>query len=189
MSISLRSRHLKLCADLGRIFVRYGHSDLAVGGGLEAGLLEGEQAPPGEAGSSGRRAERGENLARDLEAMGPAFVKAGQPLSTRPDLLSLAYLVALSRLQDNVEPFDSREAERILAEELGVRISRAFSRFDSEPIASASLGEVHCAEMRDGRPVAVKIQRPGVRQKVASDLEAMEEVTRAMSTWSGSRRI
>jgi ubiquinone biosynthesis protein len=182
MSVSLKPRHLKLYADLGRIFVRYGRSDLAVGGGLEAGLLEGEQAPSEGEGGGGDRTERGEGLARDLESMGPTFVKAGQLLSTRPDLLPVEYLVALTRLQDSVEPFDSEEAERILAEELGVRISKAFSRFDSEPIASASLGQVHYAEMRDGRPVAVKIQRPGVRQQVASDLEAMEDVAEVMAT-------
>jgi len=182
MSISLKPKHLKLYADLGRLFVRYGRSDLAAGGGLEAGLLEGEQAPPNPDGGDGGRTGRGENLARDLEAMGPTFVKAGQLLSTRPDLLPVEYLVGLSRLQDEVEPFASEEAERILAEELGVRISKAFSRFDSEPFASASLGQVHYAEMRDGRPVAVKIQRPGVRQQVASDLEAMEEVAQTMST-------
>lgn len=179
MSISLKPRHLKLYADLGKILVRYGRSDLAVGGGLEAGLLEGEQAPPDEEGGGSKR---GEGLARDLEAMGPTFVKAGQLLSTRPDLLPVEYLLALSRLQDKVEPFDSDEAEGILAEELGVRISKAFSRFDSEPFASASLGQVHYAEMRDGRPVAVKIQRPGVRQRVASDLEAMEEIAEVMAT-------
>ncbi len=182
MSVSLKPRHLKLYADLGRIFVRYGRRDLAVGGGLEAGLIEGEQDPEGEEGVSGKRTDRAENLARDLEAMGPTFVKAGQLLSTRPDLLPVEYLVALTRLQDEVEPFDSDEAERILAEELGVRISKAFSRFDSEPVASASLGQVHYAEMRDGRPVAVKIQRPGVRQQVASDLEALEEVAATMAT-------
>ena len=182
MALSLKPRHLKLYAELGRIFVRYGRSDLAEGGGLEAGLLEGEQAPAEGEGGDGDRTKRGERLARDLEAMGPTFVKAGQLLSTRPDLLPVEYLVALSRLQDEVEPFDSEESERILAEELGVRISKAFSRFDSEPIASASLGQVHYAEMRDGRPVAVKIQRPGVRQQVASDLEAMEEIAEMMAT-------
>jgi len=181
MSVSLKPRHLKLYADLGRIFVRYGRSDLAAGGGLEAGLLEGEPAPSEVEGGNGKRTRKGEDLASDLEAMGPTFIKAGQLLSTRPDLLPMEYLVGLSRLQDKVEPFDSEEAERILAEELGVRISKAFSRFDSEPIASASLGQVHYAEMRDGRPVAVKIQRPGVRQQVASDLEAMEKVAEVMA--------
>ena len=181
MSISLKPRHLKLYADLGRLFVRYGRSDLAAGGGLEEGLLEGEQASPNGEGETDR-GKRGEDLARDLEAMGPTFVKAGQLLSTRPDLLPVEYLLGLSRLQDEVEPFDSEEAERILAEELGVRISKAFSRFDSEPIAAASLGQVHYAEMRDGRPVAVKIQRPGVRQRVASDLEAMEKIAEVMAT-------
>jgi ubiquinone biosynthesis protein len=181
MSISLKPRHLKLYADLGRIFVRYGRADLAVGGGLEEGLLEGEQAPLEGEGGNGDRAKRGEGLARDLEAMGPTFVKAGQLLSTRPDLLPVEYLLGLSRLQDEVEPFGSEEAELILTEELGVRISKAFSRFDSEPVASASLGQVHYAEMRDGRPVAVKIQRPGVRQQVASDLEAIEEIAELMA--------
>jgi ubiquinone biosynthesis protein len=181
MSVSLKPRHLKLYADLARIFVRYGRSDLAEGGGLEAGLVQGEQAPSEVEGGNGARASKGESLASDLESMGPTFIKAGQLLSTRPDLLPVEYLVGLSRLQDEVEPFDSDEAERILAEELGVRISKAFSRFDSVPIASASLGQVHYAEMRDGRPVAVKIQRPGVRQQVASDLEAMEKVAEVMA--------
>jgi ubiquinone biosynthesis protein len=181
MSVSLKPRHLKLYADMAGIFVRYGRSDLAVGAGLEAGLVEGEKAPREREGGNGDRATRGENLASDLEAMGPTFVKAGQLLSTRPDLLPEEYLVGLSRLQDEVEPFGSEEAERILTEELGVRISKAFSRFDSEPIASASLGQVHYAELRDGRPVAVKIQRPGVRQQVASDLEAMEKVAEVLA--------
>jgi len=182
MSISLKPRHLKLYADLGKIFVRYGRSDLAAGGGLEEGLLEGEQAPEAAEGGDADRTKRGEGLARDLEAMGPTFVKAGQLLSTRSDLLPMEYLLALTRLQDNVEPFDSEEAQRILTEELGVRISKAFSRFDAEPIASASLGQVHYAEMRDGRSVAVKIQRPGVREQVGSDLEALEEIAEVMAT-------
>jgi predicted unusual protein kinase regulating ubiquinone biosynthesis (AarF/ABC1/UbiB family) len=123
----------------------------------------------------------GEGLARDLEAMGPTFIEVGQLLSTRLDLLPVEYLMALSGLQDRVEPFDSAEAEEILVAELGVRISKAFSRFDSEPIASASLGQVHYAEMRDGRPVAVKIQRPGARTQVISDLQAMEDIAEVMA--------
>ncbi len=181
MSVSLKPRHLKLYADLARMFVRYGRSDLAVRGGLEAGLFEGDEPSAEGEGGNGDRSRKGESLASDLEAMGPTFIKVGQLLSTRPDLLPLEYLVGLSRLQDDVEPFGAEEAEKILAEELGVRISKAFSRFDSNPIASASLGQVHYAEMRDGRPVAVKIQRPGVRQQVASDLEAMEKVAEVMA--------
>ena len=176
MAISLKPTHLKLYTDLVRLFMRYGRTDLVRGGGLEAGLVEGEQVDSEESSQDGPRGSRGEALARDLEAMGPTFVKVGQLLSTRPDLLPVEYLVGLSRLQDRVGSFDSAEAEELLAEELGVRISKAFSRFDSEPIASASLGQVHYAEMRDGRPVAVKIQRPGVREQIASDLEAMEAV-------------
>jgi predicted unusual protein kinase regulating ubiquinone biosynthesis (AarF/ABC1/UbiB family) len=181
MSISLKPKHLKLYADLGKLFVRYGRADLLEGDGSGRGLLAGDTSPLEETAFDGPTEERGEALARDLEAMGPTFIKVGQLLSTRPDLLPVEYLVALSRLQDRVEPFDSAEAEEILVDELGVRISKAFSRFDSEPIASASLGQVHYAEMRDGRPAAVKIQRPGARTQVISDLQAMEDIAEVMA--------
>jgi predicted unusual protein kinase regulating ubiquinone biosynthesis (AarF/ABC1/UbiB family) len=83
---------------------------------------------------------------------------------------------ALSRLQDNVEPFPFEEVEAIVAVEVGARLSKAFSHFESTPMAAASLGQVHRATLRDGRPVAVKVQRPHVRERVAEDLEAMQEV-------------
>jgi predicted unusual protein kinase regulating ubiquinone biosynthesis (AarF/ABC1/UbiB family) len=117
-----------------------------------------------------------EALAADLEAQGPTFVKLGQLLSTRADLLPPPYLEALARLQDDVAPFGFAEVERIVQEEVGTRLSDAFQRFDHEPIASASLGQVHRAVLRSGRAVAVKVQRPGVREQVARDLEAIEEV-------------
>jgi ubiquinone biosynthesis protein len=97
-------------------------------------------------------------------------------LSTRPDLLPAPYLAALTRLQDRVEPFAFTEVERIIASELGVRISKAFAEFEATPLAAASLGQVHRARLRDGRRVAVKVQRPGVRERVADDLEALQEI-------------
>jgi predicted unusual protein kinase regulating ubiquinone biosynthesis (AarF/ABC1/UbiB family) len=119
---------------------------------------------------------KAEQLARDLEAMGPTFVKLGQLLSTRADLLPLPYLTALSRLQDRVEPFSFADVERIVQAELNVRLSKAFSRFDATPLAAASLGQVHRAALRDGREVAVKVQRPGIRERVAKDLATLEEI-------------
>jgi predicted unusual protein kinase regulating ubiquinone biosynthesis (AarF/ABC1/UbiB family) len=115
-------------------------------------------------------------LVDDLESMGPTFVKLGQLLSTRADLLPPVYLDALARLQDDVEPFGFAEVEAIVEAEVGARLSKAFASFDHEPMACASLGQVHRAAMRDGRPVAVKVQRPGVRSQVVKDMEAIEEL-------------
>jgi len=108
--------------------------------------------------------------------MGPTYVKLGQLLSSRSDLLPEAYLTALTRLQDNVKPFSYEEVEQIISDELGVRISKAFARFDAKPIAAASLGQVHFAELRNGRAVIVKVQRPGIRKQIAEDFEVLGQI-------------
>ena len=103
-------------------------------------------------------------------------IKLGQLLSTRADLIPPAYAKALSRLQDSVEPFGFEEVEQIVSTELGFRISKGFSSFQSDPLASASLGQVHRARMRDGREVVVKVQRPGIREQITGDMEALTEI-------------
>jgi predicted unusual protein kinase regulating ubiquinone biosynthesis (AarF/ABC1/UbiB family) len=103
-------------------------------------------------------------------------VKLGQLLSTRVELMPQAYLEALARLQDKVEPFPFDEVEKIVCSELGVRMSKAFSDFDVTPMAAASLGQVHKARLRDGRQVAVKVQRPGIRDAMFEDLDALDEI-------------
>jgi predicted unusual protein kinase regulating ubiquinone biosynthesis (AarF/ABC1/UbiB family) len=117
-----------------------------------------------------------EQLADDLEAMGPTYVKLGQVLASRPDLLPEPYIRALARLQDKVKPFSYEEVEEIVATELGARISKAFSRFDPTPIAAASLGQVHSAALRDGREVVVKVQRPNIAKQVAEDFEVLQQI-------------
>jgi predicted unusual protein kinase regulating ubiquinone biosynthesis (AarF/ABC1/UbiB family) len=117
-----------------------------------------------------------EELSADLEKLGPTFVKVGQLLSTRTDLLPPQYLAALSRLQDSVEPFPFSDVQTIVEQELGVKISKAFLSFDEEPEAAASLGQVHRAQLRDGRVVAVKVQRPGIVERVAEDVKTLEEI-------------
>jgi ubiquinone biosynthesis protein len=117
-----------------------------------------------------------EALAADLERLGPTFVKLGQLLSTRSDLLPPAYLRALRRLQSDVAPFSFDEVEQIVSSELGVRLSKAFVTFEEQPIASASLGQVHRAELRGGKRLAVKVQRPNIREQVLDDMDAIETI-------------
>ncbi|HUF92069.1 MAG TPA: AarF/UbiB family protein [Candidatus Limnocylindria bacterium] len=172
MGLSLKPQHLKRYKDIAWLLVKYGRSDLVKSAGLDA-LDEpapGPAAPPPEA----------RELADDLETLGPTFIKLGQLLSTRPDVLPPAYLAALARLQDKVEPFAFEDVERIVNAELGARMSKAFADFDPEPMATASLGQVHRATLRDGRRVAVKVQRPGVREQVAADVEALADIAEFM---------
>ena len=120
--------------------------------------------------------ESPEELVADLKKMGPTYIKLGQLLSTRPDLLPDQYLQALSSLQDDLSTIPYDEVRDIVESEIGERISKAFNFFEEEPLASASIGQVHLAELRSGKKVAVKVQRPGIRQKFLEDLNTLEEV-------------
>lgn len=167
--VSLKPERLKRYKDVAMLMVKYGRSDLVKQAGLEDSieldeLLLQETAP------------EAEELAHDLEKLGPTFIKLGQLLSTRADLLPAPYLEALSRLQDQIEPFPYEEVDRIVSSELGVRLSKAFAEFEREPLAAASLAQVHRAWMRDGRAVVVKVQRPEIRDQIMQDLESLEEM-------------
>lgn len=118
-----------------------------------------------------------EELAEDLKNMGPTYIKLGQLLSTRPDLIPEPYMKALEKLQDDVEEISYDEVEKIVEEEIGQRISKAFENFEVQPLASASIGQVHRATLRSGKEVAVKIQRPGVRKRFLEDLDTLKEIT------------
>jgi predicted unusual protein kinase regulating ubiquinone biosynthesis (AarF/ABC1/UbiB family) len=179
MGISLKTEHLKRYKDITMLFMKYGRSDLVKQAGLEDALGEESSLAAAEEDGKGPRAEE---LADDLEKMGPTFVKLGQLLSTRADLLPVPYLESLARLQDKIEPFSFAEVERIVTSELGVRISKAFAEFESTPMAAASLGQVHRATLRDGRAVVVKVQRPGVREQISQDLESLEEIATFLDT-------
>lgn len=117
-------------------------------------------------------------LASALEELGPCFIKLGQLLSTRPDLLPPNYIEALSRLQNTVTPVPSDKVTAIIESELGAPIAELFESFDCEPLAAASMAQVHRAVLRDGSEVAVKVQRPGVRQRIEIDIEILHEVAR-----------
>lgn len=168
MKRSLKLRHFKRYKDIGLLALRYGDSDVAHEIGVEDVLKDddlsnGDPTAPND-------------FVNELERMGPTFVKLGQVLSSRVDLLPERYIKALCRLQDKVKPFPYSEVEQTVTDELGVRISKAFCSFDPEPLAAASLGQVHAATLRDGRAVVVKVQRPGIRKQIAEDLEVLEEL-------------
>ncbi|WP_353511307.1 AarF/UbiB family protein [Intrasporangium sp.] len=158
--------HRKRYADLVRLVVRHGHRDLLTGVQVDEFLTEEGVVADVEGGEP-------ERLAADLERMGPTFIKLGQLLSTRVDLLPPPYTEALSRLQDSVEPFSVEQVRQIVQAELGAPVRSLFSEFDEAPLAAASLAQVHRATTRNGRDVVVKVQRPGVREIVRDDMEVL----------------
>ena len=170
MVVSLKPERLKRYKDVAMLLIKYGRSDLISVAGLEGSVL------PDEIAAESTEAAPAEDLAADLERLGPTFIKLGQLLSTRADLLPGPYLDALTRLQDHIEPFAYEEVERIVSGELAVRMSKAFADFDPTPLAAASLSQVHRAYMRDGRDVVVKVQRPNIRDLIVSDLESLNEI-------------
>ena len=119
----------------------------------------------------------GERIRLVMEALGPTFIKLGQLASTRADLLPPGVIKELSKLQDDVPPFDAEEARRIVELELGSSIEEVMSDFSEQPIAAASIGQVHSARLVDGgQRVAVKVQRPGVKKQVMRDLEILHDL-------------
>jgi ubiquinone biosynthesis protein len=167
MAALLKTERLKRYAEIVALFVKYGRSDL-----VGQPLL----ALPHRSSAVAPEAAKAEELADDLEKLGPTFIKLGQLLSTRGDLLPKPYLDALERLQDRVAPFPFEDVERIVSTELGARISKLFLDFNTQPVAAASLAQVHRATMRDGRAVVVKVQRPAIREVIVEDIEALEKV-------------
>ena len=170
MALSVKLDHLVRYKDIVLFLMKYGRSDLVKHAGLADAVPENEAPMP-----TGEESLP-QQLSADLERLGPTYVKIGQLLSTRADLLPPPFLDALTRLQDKVGPFPYSEVEAIVTSELGVKISKAFAEFEKTPIAAASLGQVHRAALRNGRPVAVKVQRPGVQEQIQEDLEVLGEI-------------
>ncbi|MCA3240661.1 MAG: ubiquinone biosynthesis regulatory protein kinase UbiB [Rubrivivax sp.] len=119
---------------------------------------------------------RGERLRQGLERLGPIFVKFGQVLSTRRDLIPLDVADELARLQDRVPPFPATQSRALVEKAFGRPIDAVFARFDAEPVASASIAQVHFAELKDGREVAVKVLRPGMRDVIEQDLALLHTI-------------
>ena len=140
---------------------------------------------------AGRRGEpRAQRLREALETLGPIFVKFGQVLSTRRDLLPLELADELAKLQDRVPPFPSAEAAAEIERALGRPLSQVFASFEKDPAASASIAQVHLAALHDGREVAVKVLRPGVEEAIAKDVALLETAAALVERrWAEGRRL
>ncbi len=169
-----------------RLFTNYGLRDFANRQGLLA--IEGVGLD-GEAPIEGDLRAKAKAFRERLVELGPAYIKLGQVLSTRPDLLPKPYIDELEHLQDDVPPMPFDTVEKIIEEKLHARISKLFESFEEQPLGSASLGQVHGAVLRDGRSVVVKVQRPTLREQLADDIEFFRELATFLTehTSAGSR--
>jgi predicted unusual protein kinase regulating ubiquinone biosynthesis (AarF/ABC1/UbiB family) len=168
-------------AAIARFFLKYRKAGILTGVPLDDPLFSDIAADSIDEGMP-------EDFARDLEALGPTFVKVGQSLSTRPDFVPAAYIAALERMQDSVAEVDAPTMRAIIEAELGVKINKLFADFDDKPIGSASLSQVYSATLRDGRPVAVKVQRPDVATMLREDLDLLERLAGTVGMVSDAPR-
>ncbi len=133
---------------------------------------------------------RGVRLRLALEELGPIFIKFGQVLSTRPDLLPEDIAEELSKLQDRVPPFPGDQAVAIIERVLGAKLDKYFSEFEREPVASASVAQVHLAHLHDGADIAVKVLRPGIEPVIERDLDLLYVIARLVARyWPDGRRL
>lgn len=124
-----------------------------------------------------------------LEQLGPTFIKLGQLLSSRPDILSAEYITELNKLQDKVAPVDFAEIEQQLLQELGASSSSLFCQFSHQPVAAASIAQVHRASLTDGTPVAVKVRRPGIEKTIATDLDILQGLANLLEKHGGQEQL
>jgi ubiquinone biosynthesis protein len=126
----------------------------------------------------GQPSQRGQHLREMLDELGPTFVKFGQLLSTRPDVLPPDIIAELRGLQDDVRPFPIADVEKVIEEDLGLTVAQLFAEFDERPIAAASIGQVHRATLPNGKQVAVKVQRPGAPRQIEADVALLYQAAR-----------
>jgi ubiquinone biosynthesis protein len=126
----------------------------------------------------GQPSQRGQHLREMLDELGPTFVKFGQLLSTRPDVLPPDIISELRGLQDDVRPFPFAQVEQVVEEDLGLTLDKLFADFDPQPVAAASIGQVHRATLPNGKTVAVKVQRPGAPRQIEADLALLYQAAR-----------
>jgi ubiquinone biosynthesis protein len=176
-------RHLNRYQRILRVLFKYGFSDLVdmlhIDQYLETGLQMINRKPR----EMIEKHSRPERLRMAFEELGPTFIKLGQLLSTRPDFVPPDYLDELARLQDDVPPFSFAEVEEIVFAETGKKTAELFYSFAEQPVAAASIGQVHKATLWDGQEVVVKVQRPDIDEIVAVDLEILAHLASLMEMY------
>ena len=166
-------RNLNRYRQILAVLLKYGFGDLLELLKLDQYVAAGLQLISKKQPIKVEKLTRPQGLRMALEELGPTYIKLGQILSTRPDLIPVDFLQELSKLQDKVPPFPAHAARKIIETELGVMLENLFAQFDDTPLASASIGQVHRAQLQDGREVALKVQRPGIQKVIEVDLEIM----------------
>jgi ubiquinone biosynthesis protein len=173
-------RNLNRFRQILTVLLKYGFGDLLellrLDQTVEAGLQIISKKQPVRV----EKLTRPEGFRMALEELGPTYIKLGQILSTRPDLIPVDFLKELTKLQDKVPPFSYIAIRKIIESELKFPLETIFAQFDEKPLASASIGQVHRARLQDGKEAAVKVQRPGIERIIEVDLEIMMYLARLM---------
>lgn len=181
MLFEKKRRHLERYIDIGKVLARHGWENLLSRIGL-AHLFRVRRretgVPPGPV-----------QVRETLEELGPTFIKLGQVLSTRPEIVPPEYAEELEKLQDKAPEIPVSEVLRVIEEEFGTSVGNLFTSFDETPLAAASLGQTHTAILHDGRKVVIKVQRPDIRQLIENDLEIIAGVSRFLDQHFQNLRI
>lgn len=168
------TQHPKRYVEILNVVRKYDLHHVATEVGLAPQAKDSGGAPLTRGRRNGR--SHAEEFAMALEELGPLYVKLGQLLSTRPDLMPADYIDALCRLQNRISPVPTEEITSIIQSELGAPVEKLFKFFDHKPLAAASMAQVHRALLPDGTEVAVKVLRPGVRERTLADIQVMKEI-------------
>ena len=171
-------RNLKRTREIIGIFVKYGFEDVVTNSTLRNLVSERRRLKWLRQERPVFEYTRWERVRMAAEELGPTFVKLGQVLSNRPDMLPEPLIQEFEKLQDKVPPFPFEQVRQIIEAQTGVPLNETFAEFIEKPLASASIGQVHSAKLNDGKEVVVKVQRPGVQAKVEMDLAILKDVVR-----------
>jgi ubiquinone biosynthesis protein len=166
-------RHLNRYRQILAILFKHGFDDLLERLNVDQYIAAGLQAISKKQTSPHEKLSRPQRLRMAFEELGPTYIKLGQVLSTRPDLVPIDFVTELAKLQDEVPAFPFSEVEAVVQAEFGLPSEALFEELEEQPLASASIGQVHKARLKDGEAVAVKFQRPGIRKIIEVDLEIM----------------